>query len=130
LHCHLLLYLSHQQAKKKRVSKKKEHSCYKKDFYHILSIQERHRWFKKKPCCALILLHLLPWQKLLALQNNQAFIIMMGFDCDLFNKILEKFGPIFLSHTPFDESRIIVPFLSMFVVVREKCNRQIVWDCY
>jgi hypothetical protein len=35
---------------------------------------------------------------------------MMGFDCESFDKILESFGPMFSSHTPFDESGFIVPF--------------------
>jgi hypothetical protein len=35
---------------------------------------------------------------------------MMGFDCNSFDKILEKFGPMFSCHTPFDESSFIVPF--------------------
>ncbi len=35
---------------------------------------------------------------------------MMGFDCDSFDKILKKFGPMFSSHSPFDESGFIVPF--------------------
>ncbi len=35
---------------------------------------------------------------------------MMGFDCETFDKILDKFGPMFSSHTPFDESGFIVPF--------------------
>jgi hypothetical protein len=34
----------------------------------------------------------------------------MGFDCESFNKILKKIGPMFSSHTPFDESGFIVPF--------------------
>jgi hypothetical protein len=90
LHHLLLLYLAHWQAKKKRTSKKKEHICYRKDFYHSLSIEEPCCGFKNIPCCDLIPLHLSPWRKLLASQNNQAFITMMGFDCDLLNKILEK----------------------------------------
>jgi hypothetical protein len=35
---------------------------------------------------------------------------MMGFDCKSFDKILENFGLMFSSHTPFDESGFIVPF--------------------
>jgi hypothetical protein len=35
---------------------------------------------------------------------------MMGFDCDSFNKFLEKFSPMFSGHTPFDESGMIVEF--------------------
>ncbi len=34
----------------------------------------------------------------------------MGFNCESFHKILEKFCPMFSSHTPFDESSFIVPF--------------------
>ncbi len=33
---------------------------------------------------------------------------MMGFDCLSFDRILDKFGPMFSRHTPFDESRMIV----------------------
>jgi hypothetical protein len=57
---------------------------------------------------ALIPLVLSLWQKLLALQNNQAFITMMGFDCESFDRILDKSGTMFLSHTPFDISGMIV----------------------
>ncbi len=35
---------------------------------------------------------------------------MMGFDCKSFSKILEKFGPMFSRHTPFDKSGMIVEF--------------------
>ncbi len=35
---------------------------------------------------------------------------MIGFDCESFDKILDKFGPMFSSHTPFNESSFIVPF--------------------
>ena len=34
----------------------------------------------------------------------------MGFNCESFHKILEKFCPMFSSHTPFDESSFIIPF--------------------
>jgi hypothetical protein len=34
----------------------------------------------------------------------------MDFDCELFKKILVKFGPMFSSHMPFNKSKIIVPF--------------------
>ncbi len=48
--------------------------------------------------------------KLLALQNNQAFITMVGFDCKSFDRILENFGPMFSSHMPFNALGIIVEF--------------------
>ena len=51
-----------------------------------------------------------PWGKLLASQNDQAYITMMGFDCESFNKILSQFGPMFLSHTAFDKYGMIVEF--------------------
>jgi hypothetical protein len=35
---------------------------------------------------------------------------MTDFDCKMFDKILDKFGPMFSSHTPFDESGFVVPF--------------------
>ena len=34
---------------------------------------------------------------------------MMGFDVDSFEKILDKFSPVYLTHTPFDASGMIVP---------------------
>ncbi len=34
----------------------------------------------------------------------------MGFDCLSFDRILDKFGPMFSEHTPFDESGMIVEF--------------------
>jgi hypothetical protein len=52
----------------------------------------------------------LPGKKLLKSQKDQAHISMMGFDCETVNKILDKFGPMFSSHMPFDESGFIVPF--------------------
>ncbi len=36
---------------------------------------------------------------------------MMGFNCESFDRILEKFGPIFSEHTPFDASGMIVDFV-------------------
>jgi hypothetical protein len=50
-----------------------------------------------------------PWQTLLKSRNN-AYITMIGFVCKSFDKILEKFGLMFSSHTPFNESGMIVPF--------------------
>ena len=35
---------------------------------------------------------------------------MMGFDCLSFDRILDKFGPMFSKNTPFDESGMIVEF--------------------
>jgi len=35
---------------------------------------------------------------------------MTGFDCDSFDSLLVKFGPMFDGHTPFDESGMIVEF--------------------
>jgi hypothetical protein len=49
-------------------------------------------------------------QKLRALQNDQAYIMMMGFDHDSFEKILERFAPMFSGHTPFNSSGMIVEF--------------------
>ena len=34
----------------------------------------------------------------------------MGFDCESFGKILDKFAPMFSGHTPFDKSGMIVDF--------------------
>jgi hypothetical protein len=35
---------------------------------------------------------------------------MMGFDCESFDRLLDKFAPMFDGHTPFDESGYIVEF--------------------
>jgi hypothetical protein len=90
--------------------KKRKHSRYRKDIFLSLSIEECQQQCRKISRCALIPLALLPWQILLNLRNDQAYITMMGFDCKSFDKILKNFGPIFSSHTPFDESGFIVPF--------------------
>jgi hypothetical protein len=47
---------------------------------------------------------------LVASQNNQAYNTTMGFDCESFDRLLEKFHPMFLGHTPFDASGMIVEF--------------------
>jgi hypothetical protein len=109
-HSLLLLYLAHQQDKKKTVLKKRKQSCYRKDFFLSLSIEERQQQYRKIPCCALTPLVLSPWQKLLKSRNDQGYTTMVGFNCKSFDKILKNFGPIFSSHTPFDESGFIVPF--------------------
>jgi hypothetical protein len=44
-----------------------------------------------------------------ASRNDQAYITMMGFDIESFKKILEKISPMYSTHTPFDESGMIVP---------------------
>jgi hypothetical protein len=67
-------------------------------------IKERQQQYQKIPRCALIPLALSLWQKMLALQNDQAYTTMMGFDCLSFDRILDKFGPMFSGHTPFNES--------------------------
>jgi hypothetical protein len=47
---------------------------------------------------------------LLALQNDQAYITILGFDCNSVDQVLEKFAPIFTGHTPYDKSGMIVEF--------------------
>jgi hypothetical protein len=47
---------------------------------------------------------------LLGLQDNQAFITMMEFNTNFFDRLLLKFGPIFSGHAPFDGSGMIVEF--------------------
>ena len=97
--CILLLCLAHQQGKKGRA--KFIHARYRMDFFKTLSIEEQRRRYQKIPRFALIPLKLSPWQKLLHSRNDQAFITMMGFDAESFDRILVKFGPIFSEHTPF-----------------------------
>jgi hypothetical protein len=109
-HSFLLLYLAHWQDKKKNALKKRKQSHCRKDFSLSLSIEEHQQQYRKIPRCALIPLSLSPLQKLLKSRNNQAYITMMGFDCESFDKILEKICPMFSSHTPFDESGFIIPF--------------------
>ncbi len=104
----LLLCLASLHARKKRGPYK--HSRYQKDFFKSLSIDERRRRYQKIPRCALILLALSPWRKLLESHNDQAYITMTGFDCESFDKLLDKFSPMFSGHTPFDESGMIVEF--------------------
>ena len=106
--CILLLCLARRYSRKKRRPYK--HSRYRKDFFKRLSIEERQRRCRKIPRSALIPLALSPWRKLLASRNDQAFITMTGFDCESFDRILEKFGPMFSGHTPFDASGMIVAF--------------------
>ena len=103
-----LLCLARRHARKKRGPYK--HSRLWKDFFKALSIEERRRRYRKIPRCALISLALSPWRRLLASQNDPAYLTMMGFDCESFDRILEKFGPMFSGHTPFDESGMIVEF--------------------
>ena len=107
--CALLLCLARRYSRKKRRPYK--HSRYRKDFFkQRLSIEERRRRYQKIPRSALIPLALSPWRKLLASRNDQAYITMMGFDCESFDRILEKFAPMFSGHTPFDASGMIVAF--------------------
>ena len=81
-----------------------------KGFFKKISIEERRRRFRKIPRCALIPLKLSPWRKLLHSRNDQAYITMLGFDAESFDRILEKFGPMFSGHTPFDLCGMIVEF--------------------
>jgi hypothetical protein len=104
----LLLYLAYRKAKNKRVWKK--HSRYQKDFFISLSIEEHCQQCQKISQCALVPLKLSPWQKLLALQNDQAYVTMMGSNCKSFSKILEKFAPVLSGHMPSDKSGMIVQF--------------------
>jgi hypothetical protein len=86
------------------------HSRNRKDFFKTLSIEEWRRWYQQTSWCALIQQKLPPWQKLLHSQNDQAYITMMGFDAMSFDRILEKFGPMYSGHTTFDPSGMIVEF--------------------
>ncbi len=106
----IFLYLAYHQPCKNKTGARRKHSRYRKDFFRSLSIKERCWRYRKIPWCALIPLKLLPWRKLLASQNDQAYIAMMGFDCESFSRILEKFCPIFSTHTPFDKSGMIIEF--------------------
>ena len=110
LHRLIFLYLAYHQQRKNKTGARRKHSRYQKDFFRSLSIKERCRRYRKIPRCALIPLKLSPWRKLLASQNDQAYITMMGFDCESFSRILEKFCPIFSTHIPFDKSGMIVKF--------------------
>ena len=87
------------------------HSRYRTDFFKTLSIEERQRRYRKIPRCKLIWLKLSLWQKLLHSRNDQAYITMMGFDAMSFDRILEKFGPMYSGYTPFDLSGMIVEFV-------------------
>jgi hypothetical protein len=89
-HSLLLLYLAHQQDKKKMALKKRKQSRYKKDFFLSLSIEERQQGYRKIPHCALIPLALSPWQKLLKSQNDQAYITM----CVCFWPPVPRWGPV------------------------------------
>ena len=104
----LLLCLARHHVRKKRGPYK--HSRLRKDFFKTLLIEERRRRYRKIPRSALIPLVLSPWRRLLASRDDQAYITMMGFDCESFDRILEKFGPMFSGHTPFDASWMIVAF--------------------
>ncbi len=108
LHPLLLFGLAHHLAEKRRGRFKR--SCYRKDIFRTLSIEERCQCDRKIPQCTLIPLKLSPWQKLLASRNDQAYITMLGFDWKYFDKVLEKFAPMFSGHTPFDKSGMIVEF--------------------
>ncbi len=110
LHSLLLLYLAHRGQYGKKMRTKKTHSRYRKDFFRSLSIEERRRRYRKIPRCALIPMKLSPWQKLRASQNDQAYITMTGFDFESFEKILERFAPMFSGHTPFNSSGMIDEF--------------------
>jgi hypothetical protein len=95
----LLLCLAHRQGKKGR--EKYIHARYRKDFFKTLSIEERRRRYRNIPRCALIPLKLSLWQKYLHSRNDQAFITMMGFDAESFDRFLVIFfGPMFSGHTP------------------------------
>jgi hypothetical protein len=48
---------------------------------------------------------------LLALQNYQAYITMLGFNCNSFDQVLEKFALMFSGLTPYDKSGMIVEFV-------------------
>jgi hypothetical protein len=59
---------------------------------------------------------------------------MMGFDCESFDKVLKKFAPMFLGHTPFNKSGMIDEFEYICgrrrVVQPEDClGLVLVWTC-
>jgi hypothetical protein len=85
-----------------------KHSRYRKDFFRTLSIEESRHQYRKIPRCTLIPLKQSPWQKLLALQNDQAYITMLGINCNSFDWVLKKFAPMFSGHTSYDKSGMIV----------------------
>jgi hypothetical protein len=62
--------------------------------------KEHQRRYQKIPHSVLIQLALSPWQKVYASCNDQAYITMMCFDIESFEKILEKFSPMYSTHTP------------------------------
>ena len=59
---------------------------------------------------------------------------LTGFDCDSFNSLLVKFGPMFDGHTHFDESGMIVEFeyissKKRVVQLADCCGLALVWTC-
>jgi hypothetical protein len=54
---------------------------------------------------------------------------MMGFDCESFGRLLDKFTPAFNGHTPLMNLDILLSS-NIPREGREKLSQKIVWDLY
>jgi len=72
----------------------------------FLTEEGRRRRDRCIPRAALVPPRLSPWQKLYSSGNNQqALITVTGFDHEAFSFLLDRFAPLFLSHTPWTGQR-------------------------
>ncbi len=119
----LLLWLAYRVTKRSRETGRK-YSRYRKEFFKSLSIEERRRRYRKIPRSVLIPLALSPWQKFHASRNDQAYITMMWFDVESFEKIIENSLPC-IQPTPLLTNQ---GWLSPSIILadeRERCFRWI-----
>ncbi len=77
-----------------------KHSRYRKDFLKTLSDYERMIRQRRIPRVSLCHQQSSAWRKLFLSNNDQAFIMLTGFDVPSFHHLLQKISPVFEEWTP------------------------------
>ncbi len=67
---------------------------------------------------------------MLALQNDQAYITMMGFDCESFDKVFERFAPMFPGYTPFESSDQLIVWDLVLVRMQTRGSLNVFAACF
>ena len=107
----LMLWKLHKKrsgdAKSKRL-----HSRYRKAFYRALSAEDQRRRQLRINRPSLLPIARSPWRKALCSRDDQALITITGFDWESLKYIFAKFAPIFESHSPFLDRKIVPKHLN------------------
>ena len=93
----LLYFMQHYSEKDPKKEKRKRN----RSRWALLDREERQKRTRAVPRPALADPHKLPWARLYASRSMCGMITVTGYDYDKFQELLQDFGPLFHSYTPF-----------------------------